>query len=158
MIPFNQVASSLLMERTYFRPLPKDTTCHLAEPNECESSTNLPLDCPQPLYPSSMFSLWDSGVYQPPLPEDVTIEEEQYKPLLSNDIDCTQPLWQDGCTKVYCHSFLDGTNYTKFVMSIPYFMAVFKSKFLCHSQYFDKITCLVDISGVFTPIIRIFCR
>ncbi len=59
-LPFNNIASALLLERDYFM-VPPDH-CHLEDPNECEVNGNDPVQCPS--------SKW----YQPPLPLNVTVD------------------------------------------------------------------------------------
>ena len=137
MTPFNQVASSLLMERTYFRPLPEGSLCRLSVPNQCESAVNPPEHCPRVDGGLAPLSVWDSGVSQPPLPTDVRIDGAVYSPLTAEDIDCTQQVWQNGCTEAYCRSFLAGIEYTKFVMSIPYFLAVRRWCSMCSRSNHD---------------------
>ena len=48
-LPFNNIASSLLLERNYFQA--PEAGCHLLYPTQCQNSTNVPIDCP--LYYSS---------------------------------------------------------------------------------------------------------
>ena len=48
-LPFNNIASSLLLERNYFQA--PEAGCHLLYPTQCQNSTNVPVDCP--LYYSS---------------------------------------------------------------------------------------------------------
>lgn len=57
-LPFNNIASALLLERNYFMAVPDG--CHLFKDTECQSSLNPPVDCPASAY------------YQPPLPLNFT--------------------------------------------------------------------------------------
>jgi MFS family permease len=100
-LPFNNIASSLLLERDYFMD-PIDG-CHLEDPNQCQSDTNPPVDCDN--------SKW----YQPPLPDDIT----------KSDIDCTDDEWSgdDACTYEFCHRQDDATVKATQVMSIPYIIS-----------------------------------
>jgi hypothetical protein len=107
--PFNNIASTLLLERNYFRVPPDD--CTLTVPYACQSGSNPPLHCPS------------STDYQPPLPVNITIDGKYYHKLTSEDIDCSDDLWKDGCTHLYCDRFDKSIIEANTVMSIPYFMA-----------------------------------
>ena len=48
-LPFNNIASSLLLERNYFQT--PEPGCHLLYPTQCQNETNVPVNCP--LYYSS---------------------------------------------------------------------------------------------------------
>jgi hypothetical protein len=107
--PFNNIASTLLLERNYFRLPPDD--CTLTVPNQCQSKSNPPLHCPS------------STDYQPPLPINLTYDGKYYSKLTSDDIDCSDDVWKDGCTEEYCNRYDDSILEANTVMSIPYFMA-----------------------------------
>jgi hypothetical protein len=109
-VPFNNIASSLLMERSYFKTPP--AICSLENPFQCESLENTALHCPSEI------------TYQPPLPSNISLHGHYYSRLTSNEIDCSHPNWRYGCTATYCKRYLAGIGSTKAVMSIPYFMAV----------------------------------
>jgi hypothetical protein len=95
-LPFNNIASSLLLERDFFQE--PDSSCRLLIPYECQGDGNIPVDCPS--------SKW----YQPPLPYNVTINGEYYATLEDSDIDCGDDDWsEDGaCTYEYCKRQEDG--------------------------------------------------
>jgi hypothetical protein len=80
-VPFNNIASTLFLERDYFQTPPDE--CHLMLPNQCENSTNVPVDCPS------------SAHYQPPLPVNITYNGVYYSELSSSDIDCSDDQWKD---------------------------------------------------------------
>jgi hypothetical protein len=85
-LPFNNISSSLLLERDFFKTPPDH--CTLTIPNQCQSSSNPPTHCPS------------SDTYQPPLPINITINGKYYDELESSDIDCGDDDWSKGCTKV----------------------------------------------------------
>jgi MFS family permease len=105
-LPFNNISSSLLLERDYFRE--PSSSCQLQNNYQCENSqTNPPVGCPT--------SEW----FQPPLPYNYSI----YNPLSIDDIDCTDDEWKDGCTSEYCSRLSKAETQTSFVMSIPYIIS-----------------------------------
>jgi len=106
-LPFNNIASALLLERNYFRAPPSD--CQLTIPDQCQSTENPPnAICPT--------SHW----YQPPLP--TTVNEA--------DIDCNEDSWSSGCTEVYCSRQSDAQVEAGTIMSIPYIISACLSPFL----------------------------
>mgnify|MGYP003385769914 FL=1 len=104
-LPFNNISSTLLLERDYFMVPP--SSCQLMDPDACQSDTNVPMDCPS--------SQW----YQPPLPVNVT----------ASDIDCASSEWSgsDGCTTEYCDRLTDGEREASVIMSIPYIISAILS-------------------------------
>jgi MFS family permease len=105
-LPFNNISSSLLQERDYFILPPSG--CQLTDIHQCEdSTTNPPIHCPG--------SQW----YQPPLPYNYST----YSPLTSEDIDCTDDEWKDGCTSEYCSRLSKAETQASFIMSIPYIIS-----------------------------------
>ena len=116
MLPFNNIASALLLERDYFKEPPSG--CHLDDKNKCESNNNEPKGCPS------------SDWYQPPLPEDIKINGEYYKELEPSDIDCTDDDWSDGCTKEFCSRQTDAQLQAGTIMSIPYIISACLSPIL----------------------------
>jgi hypothetical protein len=123
-LPFNNISSSLLLERDYFKE-PGDS-CTLTDPFQCESDSNPPLHCPS--------SKW----YQPPLPYNATVDGEVYNPLSTSDIDCSDDAWKNGCTKEYCSRQNDAISRASVVMSIPYIISAVLS---------PPLGFLVDIYG-----------
>ena len=94
-LPFNNVASEVLMERDYFKANPHG--CALANPAQCQSASNPPLGstCPSEADPS----------FAPPLPANFTYGNETFAPLLPSDVDCTEKRWSapGACTQIFCH-------------------------------------------------------
>jgi MFS family permease len=119
-LPFNNISSSLLLERDYFMTPPSN--CQLTDPLQCESGSNPPIHCPS--------SKW----YQPPLPDNYST----YNPLTTDDIDCSSSEWKDGCTSEYCSRLADAETQASFVMSIPYIISAALS---------PPVGFLVDIYG-----------
>lgn len=105
-LPFNNIASALLLERNYFMEPPSE--CHLENENWCQSDQNKPVNCPS--------SKW----YQPPLQYNVT----------SDDVDCTDDYWSDDCAKTYCDRFSDAQIEAGTIMSIPYIISACLSPLL----------------------------
>jgi MFS family permease len=97
--PFNNIASSVLLERDYFKAIP-------SIPHLCQSSYNRPHYCPT------------SNDYQLPLPQNYS----SYFPLTPEDIDCSLPEWKNGCTAEYCQRLTKALEKTSFIMSIPFFL------------------------------------
>jgi hypothetical protein len=115
-LPFNNIASTLLLERDFFM-VPPDA-CHLLNGTSCQSDTNYPVDCPS--------SKW----YQPPLPTSITIDGTLYQPLQESDIDCTDDSWSDGCAKDFCDRQTDAELKAGTIMSIPYIISACLSPIL----------------------------
>jgi MFS family permease len=115
-LPFNNIASSLLLERDFFKD-PSDD-CHLLIEGECQSSTNYPVDCPA------------SDWYQPPLPYDVTVDGTYYAHVTASDVDCTVDAWSDVCAKEFCNRQDDAIVQASTVMSIPYIISACLSPLL----------------------------
>jgi hypothetical protein len=115
-IPFNNIASTLLLERNYFQTTPSD--CTLSNIYECQSNTNKPISsCPK------------IG-YQPPLPMNITIPGYGYfAQLTEKDIDCNNEDWkgEGTCTYDYCAAFANAQEDAAEVHSIPYIMSFFLS-------------------------------
>lgn len=107
-IPFNSVASSLLMERNYFMPQTSDH-CDLMNTTICQSSSNPP---------NSHCHTGDK--WQPPLPDFIK----------ESDIDCSENKYKKGCTKDWCDGEKDGQAQASYVMSIPYIMSACLSPIL----------------------------
>lgn len=116
MLPFNNVASALLLERDYFKAVPSG--CHLQNPYACQGPDNIPVGCPASTY------------YQPPLPYNATVGGKVYSPLSSSDIDCTESVWSNGCGKVYCDRQSDAEAQAGTIMSIPYIISACLSPIL----------------------------
>jgi MFS family permease len=108
-LPFNNIANTLLLERNYFIAQPSD--CLLTIPDKCESDTNQPNS-----------ACHTGNNYQPPLP--TTID--------SNDVDCTQDQYSDDgtCTYDYCNLESKAQTTAATVMSIPYIISACLSPLL----------------------------
>lgn len=104
--PFNNIASTVLLERDFFKPIP--SSCQLDYPHQCQSEYNSPMNttCPS------------SSNYQLPLP----LNYSTYSPLLRSDIDCTAEMWKTGCTEAYCHRLNNAVRETSIIMSIPFIL------------------------------------
>uniref|UniRef100_I2CPB7 Lysosomal dipeptide transporter MFSD1 n=1 Tax=Nannochloropsis gaditana (strain CCMP526) TaxID=1093141 RepID=I2CPB7_NANGC len=108
-LPFNNIASSLLQERDYFRPPPP--SCVLTNTSACQSPSNPPSSsCPS------------SSSYQPPLPAFIQVK----------DIDCSLDAWSGSgaCTEVYCQRLTASIKQSDRIMSIPYTISAVLSPFL----------------------------
>ena len=69
-LPFNNIASSLLLERNYFVSRDTHSECRLQHTDACQSGSNVPVNC--------SFSTYNR-VYQPPLPRSIVIEGIMYE-------------------------------------------------------------------------------
>ncbi len=126
-LPFNNIASSLLLERDFFMTPPD--SCVLV-PDACQnfppdstSVEGVPTNCPS------------STNYQPPLPTNCTVpypNGDFYNPLSTDDIDCTSDDWSgnDACTYEFCDRQDSATVTATTVMSIPYIISAVCSPFL----------------------------
>lgn len=145
-LPFNNVASGILLERGYFSASPDK--CHLEFPDQCtagylQTGTNPTLDraggsctirsSKAPLLPTSVnfakadsnrSSIWEKPTYV-------------YSTLQSTDVDCGDDFWLHGCTSDYCNKLHDATEHAGKVMSIPYLISALSSPLLGHLV--DKI-------------------
>lgn len=112
-LPFNNVASTLLLERDYFIVPP--SPCTLQNVTACQSDSNPTVGCPS--------GPW----YQPPLPENVYVPGIGYfsGKLSENDIDCTNTLWSGSgnCGYEYCKGLNAGEAQASLIMSIPYIIS-----------------------------------
>lgn len=110
-LPFNNISSSLLLERDYFKAVP--SSCTILHPEYCENDASNPyISCPT--------SEW----YQPPLPLNATVDNTVYNPLDSSDIDCTKSSWKDNCaTSLYCDRLTSAESKASVIMSIPYIIS-----------------------------------
>lgn len=106
-LPFNNIASTLLLERDFFKSPPR--TCHLLSPDNCQNSTNVP----NQFCPTSMD-------YQPPMPIDISL----------TDIDCNDNFWSKGCAEEFCRRQRIAQWKSATVMSIPYTISAVLSPFL----------------------------
>jgi MFS family permease len=130
-LPFNNVASSLLLERTFFVVPPLG--CQLRDPYSCQDAINTPIGCP-----SSPYT-------QPPLPKEVWIAGMgEFSPLRPQDISCSEAIWRDGCAAEYCLRLNASERTAAEVMSIPYLLAAFLSPLL--GALVDRFGCRAVIA------------
>lgn len=119
LLPFNNVASGILLERNYFKTPPVD--CQLQYPNQCsygslQNGTNPAFDMFNNSCPGNGFA--------PVLPTSINITNAYTRGrLTAADVDCSVAFWSSGCTKDYCEALDRATETTGRVMSIPYFFA-----------------------------------
>ena len=111
-IPFNNVASSILLERDLFKEQPS-AECALLSPGECQTKANPP---------NSYCEL--GGHWQPPLPDMVDREA----------VVCAESEWltrePPHCAKDYCASEVGAVREAAQVFSVPYLMSAVLSPFL----------------------------
>lgn len=112
-LPFNNISSSLLLERDYFQETPSG--CMITNPLYCQNDQTNPYttQCPT--------SKW----YQPPLPLNATLStNELYNPLSTSDIDCNKDEWKNNCaTNLYCSRLNSAESQASVIMSIPYIIS-----------------------------------
>lgn len=135
-IPFNSVASGIVLERNYFKAPPVD--CKLERPNECSSGTLAKGNNTAILANGDVCPIPDKNNYAPVLPSSITITASEYPhhesssweekiyafPELSpEDINCEDSFWANACTKNYCDDQKAATSESARVISIPYFLS-----------------------------------
>lgn len=137
-IPFNNVASGILLERNYFTTdsasVSNSSCTALLYPDQCTLGTlqkknvNYPIDnrndknkCQlkeyaAPLLPSSVNITWSEKLWfhERYVLRDITIK----------DVNCVDPFWAEACTKNYCDAQKEATELAGKIMSIPYFISV----------------------------------
>eukprot|EP00520_Triparma_pacifica_P017792 CAMPEP_0118668346 /NCGR_PEP_ID=MMETSP0785-20121206/20294_1 /TAXON_ID=91992 /ORGANISM="Bolidomonas pacifica, Strain CCMP 1866" /LENGTH=588 /DNA_ID=CAMNT_0006562907 /DNA_START=19 /DNA_END=1785 /DNA_ORIENTATION=+ len=136
-LPFNNVAGGILLERNYFLDPPD--TCTIASYTNCTSGSLVPEDKPNPVSPNTC----PGANHAPVLPTSIVGYTCSSDPSLScdssvynfpdlkpTDIDCNDDFWNLGCTKDYCDSQTDASKTASQIMSIPYFMSAAISPFL----------------------------
>lgn len=130
-LPFNNVASGILLERNYFKAPPTD--CHLLYTDQCSSGDFAPSSNPsfdshggtcssdmnvRPILPSSLnitrplngYDHWDKDSYI-------------FEALTEDNIDCGDKFWSQACTSDFCEKQNRATEVSGRVMSIPYFLS-----------------------------------
>ena len=118
LLPFNNVASGILLERNYFKTPPVD--CKLRYPDQCsngslQNGTNPSFDVFNNTCPGKGFA--------PVLPSSINMKAAYTrKHLKSTDIDCNKAFWSAGCTEDYCDALDRATETAGRAMSIPYFI------------------------------------
>ena len=145
-LPFNNIASGVLLERNYFKLPPTD--CTLTLPDQCSNGSLAPSggnpsndingnSCPvddniQPILPQSIHI--QSSTYDD---EGWDQDSYQYNNLTSDDVDCGDPFWSEACAKDYCDAQKRATEKSGKIMSIPYFLSALLSPFFGH--IIDKV-------------------
>jgi MFS family permease len=128
-VPFNSVASGILLERNYFKTPPDD--CQLRFPGECTAGTlairpNPATDSNGQTCPGLDFA--------PVLPTSLNISRLELaydnSSLTHVEVNCEDSFWRDGCTKDYCDTLSEATLTADEVMSIPYLICAVLSPFL----------------------------
>ena len=120
-MPFNNVASGILLERNYFQPPPED--CVLEFPRQCTtgnfSSTNNSNSNPSF---NSHGEICPGHGFAPVLPTLplVNISHASYNPKTDTKVACDKSFWADDCTKDYCNALHTATETAGRAMSIPY--------------------------------------
>ena len=136
-LPFNNVASGILLERNYYKPAP--SSCHLLHPDQCTSGylqngTN-------PSLSDSTGALCSIAPFQAPLlPLSVNFSSSAseksgdwekktyfYPNLTTHDVKCNDPFWNSACTSDYCAKESASTERAGKVMSIPYLISALSS-------------------------------
>ena len=136
-LPFNNVASGILLERNYFRdPSPG---CTLEFSNLCINGPNAPqgsvknkeINCTldpniAPVLPASIDAKCPAGT-------DCNQVFYNLTDIVEDDVDCSDPFWGDdivGCVSDYCNAKDDATETSGKIMSIPYFISASLSPIL----------------------------
>ena len=112
-LPFNNIASALLLERDYFKEPPSD--CTLRFENQCTSGYLAPsignpstdedgFDCPgsnfAPVLPTSLNFTQDQTSWDDSWDQSEYVFDE----LEPSDVNCEDDFWAEACTKAYCDS------------------------------------------------------
>jgi len=117
-LPFNNIASSLLLERDYFKAPPID--CTLRFEDQCTSGTLAPIignpstdenrnSCPgshyAPVLPTILNYTKENGRWDDSWDED----EYVFDDIEESDVNCEDDFWAEACTKDYCDTKDDAT-------------------------------------------------
>lgn len=162
-LPFNNVASGILLERNYYKSPPNK--CHLQFPDKCTSgyltnvsnpslSDNAGTICSitptqAPLLPSSV-NFTSSASNQSIEWKNKTYA---YTNLTSHDVDCGDPFWNAACTSDYCTKQNAATEHAGEVMSIPYLISAISSPPL--GYLVDKIGRRAQIASLSSALLFI---
>jgi MFS family permease len=114
-VPFNNIASSLLLERSYFTDTPNG--CTLQQSGQCQAS---------PFYINNNNPTCDINKNTaPPLPSDITINGQYYSQVVESDVDCGSSVWNgnEACTYTYCNALANSETTVATIMSIPYIIS-----------------------------------
>lgn len=133
-IPFNNIASSLLMERNYFKLPPVE--CQRCGAGVYANLTNC-LDInaqhcpPTPPYAWPLPNLSSNCTPSHERGQDACTHVRPY--IRASAIDCGNPVWKTGTyTKIYCAKRADAERSTATPMSTPYLMSAILSPVLGH--------------------------
>lgn len=140
-LPFNNVASGILLERNFFTSSPAN--CKLEYPDQCslgylQKGTNSALEANGDvcvIAPSQAPALPASVNHTDGDSERSTEWEESsyiYPSLTSKHVDCGDSFWLDACTNDYCTKQHAATEHAGKVMSIPYLISALSSPPLGH--------------------------
>lgn len=134
-LPFNNVASGILLERNYFKASLSE--CTLRYPDRCTFGTFMRTYSDDESNPATSTdgTLCPGRNYAPILPTSLNITRDEnatdeeatwerpsyvYSNLKSSDVDCGDPFWSEACTADYCAQQGKATITAGRVMSIPY--------------------------------------
>ncbi|GMI27444.1 hypothetical protein TrCOL_g3605 [Triparma columacea] len=156
-LPFNNVAGGILLERNYFLDPP--STCVLTYNTSCTSGTlatdpnpMVPDTCPgknhAPVLPSAIVDVTCDG--DPKLDCDKSVYN--FPSLSASDIDCNDDFWKVGCTSDYCDQQTEASKTASQIMSIPYILSAAISPFLGFAV--DKVGYRAIIASM-APVILI---
>ena len=133
-LPFNNIASGLLLERNYFKQESRD--CTLKYPDRCTTGTFMQTYSDDNINPAtnSDGSLCPGRNCAPILPTSLNITRNEnsteeaawdrelyiYSILKPADVDCGDPFWSEACVADYCAEQSKATIIAGRIMSIPY--------------------------------------
>ena len=160
-LPFNNVAQGILLERDYFRIPPEQ--CMLTFPDQCSSGSLAP-DGGNSLIETEEFNCVGKNI-APVLPssinmtnlDDVTYDYSnyEYSPLDIYDVNCNDKFWRYGCTESFCDAQANAIEKASQIMSIPYLVSALLSPFLGHAV--DRIgfrSQLITLSSVILVVVH----
>ena len=117
-MPFNNVASGILLERNFFQSPPED--CVLEFPRQCTSGSLLS-NYSNPSLDGKGHSCPGKG-FAPVLPTLplLNISSTDYNPEVDTKVACDKSFWANECTQDYCNALHAATETAGRGMSIPY--------------------------------------
>jgi len=163
-LPFNNVASGILLERNYFKE--PSSSCQLTYPTMCTDGPLAPIN-------GNPDSCGDVSNTAPVLPTTINAKcpygvdcNDKYYNLTNikeDDVDCSDPFWGDdkdktgnlvstGCVSSFCNEKDDATEKSGKVMSIPYLLSACLSPVLGFAV--DKIGMRAVIASI-APLVLI---
>ena len=138
-IPFNTIASGLLLERDLFISSSTASSCQIAHPTQCTTGNLAPEDGNPAIDVNTGQACPASEYYAPAIPTSINItgaeaammsakygwEEEEYvyPNLTMSDVRCTDEFWSDSCTQNFCAKQETATERAGVQMSIPYIVS-----------------------------------